>query len=133
MLKMLKGKIHRARVTSADLDYEGSITIDETLLERAGILPHEAVQIWNVTNGERFETYAVAGAAGSGVVCVNGAAAHRVSAGDLIIIAAFAYMDEKKAQVWEPQLVFVDERNRAVDAGRTEVPGPERLPHYSTL
>lgn len=123
---MLRGKIHRARVTGADVDYEGSITIDGVLLRSAGLLPHEAVQIWNVTNGERFETYVVGGEPGSGVVCVNGAAAHKVSVGDLVIIAAFAWMEESAARQWQPRLVFVDERNAPLPPGRTEVPGPLR-------
>ena len=114
--KLLRGKIHRATVTGAELDYEGSVTIDRDLMERADLVTHEAVQIWNVTNGERFETYAIPGRRGSGVVCVNGAAAHKVSKGDLVIIAAFSWMDEKEARSWQPHVVFVDERNRAVEA-----------------
>ncbi|HUE39508.1 MAG TPA: aspartate 1-decarboxylase, partial [Candidatus Binatia bacterium] len=84
--KLLRGKIHRATVTGADLHYEGSVTIDRDLMEGADLVTHEAVQVWNVTNGERFETYAIPGRRGSGVVCVNGAAAHKVSKGDLVII-----------------------------------------------
>ena len=89
---MLLGKIHRATVTGAELHYEGSVTIDQDLLELSGILPYERVDIWNVTNGERFTTYTLAGKPGSGVVCINGAAAHKASRGDLVIIAAFTQM-----------------------------------------
>jgi len=109
---MLKSKIHRATVTQADLHYEGSVTIDQLLLEAADILPYEMVSIWNITNGNRFDTYALAGEPGSGVVCVNGAAARMVSPGDLIIIATFVSMDDAEARAVEPRLVFVDERNR---------------------
>jgi aspartate 1-decarboxylase len=109
--KLLRGKIHRAMVTGADLDYEGSVTIDRDLMERADLVDHEAVHLWNVTNGERFETYVIPGQTGSGVVCVNGAAVHKVSRGDLVIIAAFSWMDEKEARAWRPRVVFVDERN----------------------
>ena len=112
---MLRSKIHRATVTGADLHYEGSVTIDADLLERADILPHQEVEIWNVTNGERFRTYALRGQPGSGVVCINGAAAHKASKGDLVIIAAFAGVPEAEARTWEPQCVFVDERNRPVE------------------
>ncbi|MBI2962355.1 MAG: aspartate 1-decarboxylase [Deltaproteobacteria bacterium] len=113
--KLLRGKIHRATVTGADLHYEGSVTIDRDLMDRADLLAHEAVQVWNVANGERFETYAIPGRRGSGVVCVNGAAAHKVSRGDLVIIAAFSWMDEKEARVWKPRVVFVDGENRPVE------------------
>ncbi len=115
MRTMLRGKIHRATVTGADLHYEGSVTIDAELLERADILPYEKVEVWNVTNGERFSTYAIAGQRGSGVVCINGAAARKVSKGDLVIIAAFAEVAEELARQWQPRCVFVDERNRPVE------------------
>ena len=118
MRKMMRGKIHRATVTGADLHYEGSVTIDAGLLEGAGILANEAVSVWNVTNGERFETYAVRGQAGSGVVCINGAAAHRASPGDLVIIAAFGWMPEAEALSWKPRVVFVDEENRVLEGAR---------------
>jgi aspartate 1-decarboxylase len=111
---MLGGKIHRATVTEADLDYEGSVTVDTDLLDAAGILEHEAVEIWDVTNGSRLITYALAGPRGSGVVCVNGAAAHLVHAGDLVIIATFVELEDAEASLWEPQVVFVDARNRIV-------------------
>ncbi len=115
MRTMLRGKIHRATVTGADLHYEGSVTIDEELLEKANILPYERVEIWNVTNGERFSTYAITGQRGSGVVCINGAAAHKVNKGDLVIIAAFATVSEAEARTWEPSCVFVDEQNHPVE------------------
>ena len=109
---MLGGKIHRATVTGANLDYEGSVTIDADLLDAAGILPHEAVCIWDVTNGFRLRTYAIVGVRGSGVVCVNGAAAHHVSAGDLVIIATFVALDDTEVRTWKPAIVFVDAENR---------------------
>jgi len=111
---MLKSKIHRAAVTRSDLDYEGSIEIDSSLMEAAKLLPFELVHVWNVSNGERFQTYAVPGAPGSGVICINGAAAHKASVGDLVIIASFVSMDEAEAKSWKPILVFVDEKNRPV-------------------
>lgn len=120
---MLGGKIHRATVTDACLDYEGSVTVDEDLLDAAGILPHEAVAIWNVTSGSRLTTYALAGARGSGVVCVNGAAAHHASTGDLVIIACFVDLDDIEARTWIPRVVFVNEFNRAVESRRERLPG----------
>ena len=123
MRKMLRAKIHRATVTQADVHYEGSITIDRRLLDATDLLPNEAVCVWNVTNGNRFETYAVEGDADSGVICVNGAAAHLVSPGDLVIIAAYTWLEEDAARVHEPKVVFVDERNRMREK-RAEVPGP---------
>lgn len=122
MRTMLRGKIHRATVTGADLHYEGSVTIDLDLLERADILPNEQVDIWNVTNGERFTTYALPGQRGSGVVCINGAAAHKARRGDLVIIAAWVQLPEHEARAWTPRCVFVDARNRPVTA-RAEQPG----------
>lgn len=122
MRNMLRGKIHRATVTGADLHYEGSVTIDVDLLERADILPYQQVEIWNVTNGERFQTYALAGQRGSGVVCINGAAAHKASAGDLVIIASFSPMTESDARTWAPRCVFVDTHNRPIEA-RSEYAG----------
>ena len=112
MRKVLRGKIHRATVTGADLHYEGSITVDKTLMEAMDLLEWEAVSIWNVTNGERFETYALEGEPDSGVICVNGAAARKVSEGDLIIIGAFTWLQENEARVHEPKIVMVDDRNR---------------------
>jgi aspartate 1-decarboxylase len=112
--KMLKSKIHRAILTGADLGYEGSVTIDRDLMDAADILPYEAVCIWDVTNGSRLETYAIEGERGSGVVCVNGAAARLVAPGDLVIIASFVSLDDEEARKHEPKLVFVDELNRMV-------------------
>lgn len=119
---MLGGKIHRATVTGASLDYEGSVTVDADLLDHAGILPNEAVAIWNVTTGSRLTTYALAGARGSGVVCVNGAAAHHASPGDLVIIACFVELDDTEARTWLPRVVFVDESNRAVESRSERLP-----------
>lgn len=110
--RMLKSKIHRARVTQAELDYEGSITISPELLEAADILPNEAVQVWNVTAGTRFETYAIEGAPKSQGICVNGAAAHLVTPGDLVIIASFVQMPEAECRAHLPTVVFVDEYNQ---------------------
>ena len=121
-----KSKIHRATVTQADLHYEGSVTIDQSLLEAADILPQEQVHVWNVTRGTRLVTYALAGAPGSGVVCINGAAAHLVSPGDLVIIATFADYDEAEARAHKPKVVLVDEKNRIKLASVDEVPGPQR-------
>ena len=129
MRTMLRGKIHRATVTGADLHYEGSVTIDADLLERAGILPYEQVHIWNVTNGERFRTYALPGKPGSGVVCINGAAAHKVRAGDLVIIATFGWMTDAEARTWEPKLVFVDAKNRPVERHGGEHAGQADVHH----
>jgi len=123
---MLKSKIHRAMVTGADLHYEGSVTIDKDLMEAADIIPYEAVAIWNVTNGNRFETYAIEGEPGSGVICINGAAARMVAPKDLVIIASFVGMDDAEARSHEPKLVFVDERNRMLNT-RKEVPGQGTL------
>ena len=109
--RMLKSKIHRARITHADLDYEGSITLSPELLTAANILPHEAVNVWNVTAGTRFETYAIEGLSGSSDVCVNGAAAHLVTPGDIIIIATFVQLAEERCHDFLPTVVFVDERN----------------------
>lgn len=114
MRTMMKGKIHRARVTSARLDYEGSISIDSVLLEAADILPYEKVQVLNIENGARFETYAVEGERGSGEIGVLGAAARLVSVGDKVIILAYAVVTEEEAQHWQPRLVYVDEHNTIV-------------------
>lgn len=124
---MFKSKIHRCTVTHADLDYEGSVTIDSDLLAAADILPHEQVHIWNITRGTRVETYALAGPAGSGVVCVNGAAAHQNSPGDLVIVATFAEVEANELAAWNPSVVLVDRTNRIVDPGYAETPGPLRV------
>ncbi len=110
--KMLKSKIHRACVTEADLDYEGSITISPELLKAANILPYEAVNVWNITAGTRFETYAITGKPGSTEICVNGAAAHLVTPGDLVIIASFTQVLEEECANIVPTVVFVDQFNR---------------------
>lgn len=123
---MFRSKIHRATVTGADLHYEGSVTIDADLLEAADILPNQEVEIWNVTNGERFSTYALRGQPGSGVICINGAAAHKASTGDLVIIATFSWMSDEQARVWQPLVVFVDEHNRIADS-RSEKAGQAEL------
>jgi aspartate 1-decarboxylase len=112
LLNMMKGKIHRATVTDADLEYEGSVTIDRALLDAAGILPHEAVDVLDITNGARLTTYTLEAPAGSGVVCINGAAAHLVKKGDLVILVAYALMDPLEARSFQPAVVLVDETNR---------------------
>jgi len=109
---MMKSKVHRALVTESNLDYQGSITIDELLMEKANILPYEQVDIYNVTNGERFTTYAIKGERNSGVICINGAAAHKARKGDIIIIVSYAIYDEKELASFEPKKVYVDEKNR---------------------
>lgn len=111
---MMHGKIHRATVTEANLNYVGSITIDEDLLDAAGILPGEKVQIVNNNNGARLETYTIPGKSGSGVICLNGAAARCALEGDIVIIIAYAQMDEKEAKALEPKVVLVDKRNHIV-------------------
>jgi aspartate 1-decarboxylase len=121
---LFKSKIHRATVTHADLDYEGSVTIDADLLRAADILPYEKVAIWNVTRGSRLETYALEGPAG--VICINGAAAHHNKPGDLVIIATFAEMEEAEARTHEPTVVLVDEKNRIKAADLKEIAGPAR-------
>jgi aspartate 1-decarboxylase len=113
--KLLKSKIHRATVTRSDLNYEGSIAVDADLLEAADIQPFEAVHIWNVTNGSRLQTYALAVDRGSGEICLNGAAARLAQAGDLVIIASFAWLDEKEAANASPKLVFVDDKNHILE------------------
>ena len=112
VLEMLKSKIHRATVTQADVDYVGSITIDEELMINSGILEYEKVQVADVENGNRFETYVIAGDKGSGVICVNGAAAHKVNIGDKLIIMSYAQMTEKEAKKNPPKVVFVDDDNK---------------------
>ena len=109
---MLKSKIHRATVTDADLHYEGSISIDEKLMEEAAIVPYEKVAIYDVDNGERFSTYAIKGKRNSGTICLNGAAARKVAKGDLIIIASYVLVEDKETKKWVPKCVFVDSRNR---------------------
>jgi aspartate 1-decarboxylase len=118
---MFHGKIHRAIVTEANLNYMGSITIDQDLMDAAGILPGERVQIVNNNNGERLETYTIAGKRGSGMICLNGAAARKAQIGDMVIIIAYAQMDEKEARSFVPKVVMVDEHNHIIsDIGREE-------------
>ena len=112
LLTLLKGKIHRAAVTQCDLDYEGSISVDATLLERSGILAHEQVDVLNIANGNRFTTYAIPAPAGSGTIVVNGAAARLAQKGDLVIIVAYARMDEAEARSHQPRVVLVDSNNK---------------------
>lgn len=113
-IEMLKSKIHRAVVTQADLNYVGSITVDAELLETAGIFEYEKVQVVDVNNGNRLETYIIAGERGSGVICLNGAAARCVSPGDVVIIMAFAQLTPEEAKSHSPKVVFVDDENKPV-------------------
>lgn len=113
-LTMLKGKIHRATVRQAELDYVGSITVDEDLLDAAGIFEYEQVQVVDIDNGQRFETYTIAGERGSGMICLNGAAARCVQVADKIIIMAYAKMTPEEAKTAKPNVVFVDEQNHIV-------------------
>ena len=123
--RMFASKIHRATVTVADVDYEGSVTFDEDLLDTAGILEWEEVHIWDVTNGARLATYAIAGPRGSGVIGINGAAAHLIHPGDVVILATFVELDDAEAREHQPTAVFVDEHNRVKElrAERVTVPG----------
>jgi aspartate 1-decarboxylase len=105
-IEVLKSKIHRVTVTEADLDYIGSITIDEALMEAAGIIENEKVEIYNITNGERFATYAIRGERGTGVIGINGAAAHKAMVGNLLIIASYAQMTPDEAATWHPTVIF---------------------------
>ena len=123
-LNVFKSKIQRATVTHADLEYEGSVTIDSDLLEAAQILPHECVHVWNVTRGTRLVTYALEGPRGSGAVCVNGAAAHLNRPGDLVILATFADMTPEEARTYKPVVVRVDAQNRPLPDTSVEKPGP---------
>ena len=118
---MFKSKIHRATVTEAELHYEGSLTIDEALMEAADILPHEQIHVWDVTNGARLMTYALPGVRGSGTICVNGAGAHLVKVGDLVIIATYTTMTTKKARKYDPTIVLLDENNRIKHLGVDDV------------
>ena len=122
-LTMLKSKIHRATVTQAELDYVGSITVDADLLESAGILEYEKVLVVDITNVSRLETYTIAGERGSGIICLNGAAAKLIDAGDTVIIMAFAEMDEKEAKEFKPTVVFVDEDNKIKSIKNYEMHG----------
>lgn len=123
-LNVFKSKIHRATVTHADVAYEGSVTIDKDLLDAAGILPFEAVHIWNATQGTRLMTYALEGPRGSGAICVNGAAAHLNKPGDIVILATFADMSPEEARTYRPTVILVDAKNRIVSGAHSEKPGP---------
>lgn len=122
-LTMFKSKIHRATVTEANLNYVGSITIDGTLLEKAGILPGEKVQIVNNNNGERLETYTIKGPKNSGVICLNGAAARLVQPGDKIIIIAYCMLDSKEAREFKPNILILDEQNKIIEELSEEIHG----------
>src|SRR5271169_2583221 len=126
---MCKGKIHRATVTQANLNYIGSITIDQDLLEGANIYPYEKVQVVNISNGSRLETYTIAGARGSGVICLNGAAARLNAEGDIVIIISYGSYDEHEIRSLEPRIVFVDEQNHITETKC--VPLIELLPEAS--
>ena len=108
---MLKSKIHRATVTEANLDYEGSITIDTDLMEAANMLPYEKVDVLDITNGARLQTYAIEGEPGTGEICINGAAAHLIKPHDLVIILSYVEMDDAEARSWKGQTILVDEKN----------------------
>ena len=118
-LTLLKGKIHRATVTHAELHYEGSCAIDGRLLDISGIREYERIEIYNVNNGKRFATYAIRGEEGSGIISVNGAAAHRASVGDLVIICAYGQCDEAEAAKFKPTLVYVDRDNALTHTNRS--------------
>jgi aspartate 1-decarboxylase len=122
---MLGAKNNSATLTPPDLHYEGSVTIDRTLLEATGILPHEQVHCWNVTRGTRFTTYALEGEADSGVICINGAAAHLAGVNDLVIITTFVTLTDEEARRHEPRVILVDAKNRIKDSG-PEIAGPAR-------
>lgn len=130
LVTMMKAKLHRATVTQADLDYEGSIAIDSELLEASGILPHEQVDVLNITTGARFTTYAIEAPRGSKVIGVNGAAARLVSPGDLVIIISYAVMTDAQARSFTPRVVHVDRSNRIISLGEDPaepVPGSDQL------
>ena len=131
MRKLLKSKLHRATVTAANLHYEGSITLPPSLMEAANIAQFESVHVWDVTNGNRLETYAMLGeepkSGETGEICINGAAAHLVRAGDLVIIASFCMLEERQIKTFSPTIVFVDEKN-TIKVLRPEIPGPKSWP-----
>lgn len=121
-LQLIKGKIHRARLTHCDLDYEGSLEIDIDYLKKAEILPYEKILVVNATNGERLETYAIPGEAGSRVFRLNGAAAHKGNVGDIVTIMAFGILDEKEAQGFQPKVVVLNEKNDVIAVRRGRIP-----------
>ena len=114
-IQILKSKIHRAKVTQAELHYVGSITLDEDLMEASNLIENELVQVLNIANGERFETYVIKGERGSGMVCLNGPAARKVQVGDLVIIVSYAVMDFEEAKKFKPSLVFPDSNNKLIN------------------
>lgn len=134
---MFHAKIHRATVTEANLHYVGSVTVDQDLLDAAGILPGELVSIVDITNGARLETYTIAGERNSGVIGINGAAAHLINPGDLVILIAYAQMEDAEARTYEPKIVHVDENNRMITLGTDPAEalqeGTQRPPHARTL
>ena len=123
-VQLLKNKIHRARLTHCDVDYEGSLEIDIEFLEQAGILPYEKILVVNATNGQRLETYAIPGERGKGVFCLNGAAAHRGKPGDIITVMTFALMTPEEAKKHLPRVIVLDEKNRIIARreGKRELP-----------
>lgn len=130
--RMFKSKIHRVTVTHADPDYEGSVSIDRDLMELADIITHEAVDVWNITQGTRLTTYAIEAPRGSGIVCLNGAAARLNSPGDLVILATFTEMEDEEARAYVPKVVRVDGANRPLLDARPEIPGPGLPPMTPT-
>ncbi|NJL28311.1 MAG: aspartate 1-decarboxylase [Thermoanaerobaculia bacterium] len=130
---LLKSKIHRATITDADLHYVGSMTLDPILMEAADLLPHERIEIYNISNGERLATYAIPGERGKGQAVLNGAAARKASPGDLVIICSYAEVEEDEARRHEPQVVFVDENNRIREHSRAVIWHREPLPVASAL
>ncbi|NLL67545.1 MAG: aspartate 1-decarboxylase [Clostridiaceae bacterium] len=126
IINMLKSKIHRAVVTEANLNYVGSVTVDKELMEAAGLVQYERVQIVNINNGERFETYCIDGERKSGIICLNGAAARLVSVGDKVIIMAYCQIDSMVADKHFPNVVFVNDCNRVVEISECEEHGQER-------
>ncbi len=121
---MMKSKIHRATVTGADLSYQGSITIDPLLMEAADLVEHERVEIYNLTNGERLATYAIPGGRGAGEIVLNGAAAHKASPGDLVILCSYGQYEDEETATHEPTVIFVDERNRVTEPLPRSAPMP---------
>lgn len=122
--KLLAAKIHRATVTAADVNYEGSLTVPPELLQAAGIVAYESLHVWNVTRGSRLETYAIEGLPGSSDICANGAAAHLIRPGDQVILAAYTMVPESAVKSHQPKLIFVNERNEITHTG-PEIPGPQ--------
>jgi aspartate 1-decarboxylase len=117
---MLKSKIHRARVTEVNIDYEGSITIDKSLMEAADLLPLERVEVLNINNGARFDTYVIEGESDSGVICLNGAAARLAARGDIVIILSYCQVPDSEAIVMKPSMVYVDDKNRIIGKKKEE-------------